>query len=282
MNTTKVARRSQPPTIRRRTRPAAPTMPPVDRAAEQPAEQGCAGSRRRRTARTGQNRIERIDANSSSLAAARCARRRRRQLLAVDHPDHPLDAGGNAAGEIAAPEFRRDDLVDDALGGDVGQRAFEAVTDLDAQMAVVLGDDQQRAVVDLLAADLPGFGDPDRVLLDGLRRPSSARSAPRSGCPCAPRILQASASARRCRRGQRAGLVDHAPRQRRHRDIGRAAGENPAQQQRKQDGSCSVHRGQIVCSSGYFDGAAGVGLKSTFGAVEISFSFSTEKFGFSL
>jgi len=29
----------------------------------------------------------------------------------------------------------------------------------------------------------------------------------------------------------------------------------------------------------YFDGA---GLKSTFGAVEISFSFSTEKFGFSL
>ena len=33
---------------------------------------------------------------------------------------------------------------------------------------------------------------------------------------------------------------------------------------------------------GYFDGAAGVGLKSTFGAVEISFSFATEKFGFSL
>jgi hypothetical protein len=31
--------------------------------------------------------------------------------------------------------------------------------------------------------------------------------------------------------------------------------------------------------SGYF---AGAGLKSTFGAVEISFSFSTEKFGFSL
>jgi hypothetical protein len=31
----------------------------------------------------------------------------------------------------------------------------------------------------------------------------------------------------------------------------------------------------------YFDGA-GAGLKSTFGAVDISFSFSTEKFGFSL
>ena len=33
--------------------------------------------------------------------------------------------------------------------------------------------------------------------------------------------------------------------------------------------------------SRYFAGA-GVGLKSTFGAVEISFSFSTEKFGLSL
>ncbi|MGY4348615.1 hypothetical protein ACVWXM_005082 [Bradyrhizobium sp. GM7.3] len=31
----------------------------------------------------------------------------------------------------------------------------------------------------------------------------------------------------------------------------------------------------------YFDGA-GAGLKSTFGAVEISFSFATVKFGFSL
>ncbi len=34
--------------------------------------------------------------------------------------------------------------------------------------------------------------------------------------------------------------------------------------------------------SNYFAGAAGGGLKSTFGAVEISFSFSTEKFAFSL
>ena len=53
-------------------------------------------------------------------------------------------------------------FVDDALGGDVGQRAFEAVADLDAQLAIVLGDHQHRTVVDLLAADLPGFRDPDR------------------------------------------------------------------------------------------------------------------------
>ncbi len=97
---------------------------------------------------------------------------------------------GNPAGKIAAREFRRDDLVDDAPGGDVGQRAFEAVADLDAQLAVVLGDDEQdRAVVDLLAPDLPGLRDPDRILLDGLRLPWSARSAPRSGCPFALRDL---------------------------------------------------------------------------------------------
>jgi hypothetical protein len=55
-----------------------------------------------------------------------------------------------------------------ALGGSVGERAFEAVTDLDPQPAIVLGDHEQRAVVDLLAADLPGFRDTQRKLLDGL------------------------------------------------------------------------------------------------------------------
>jgi len=39
--------------------------------------------------------------------------------------------------------------------------------------------------------------------------------------------------------------------------------------------------GRIRKTARYLDGA-GAGLKSTFGAVDISFSFSTEKFGFSL
>src|SRR5205823_2466272 len=73
-----------------------------------------------------------------------------------------------AAGEIAGLELRRDVFVDDTLGGSVGQRAFEAIADLDPQAAIVLGDDEQRAVVDLLAADLPGFCDPERELLDRL------------------------------------------------------------------------------------------------------------------
>ncbi|QOZ49026.1 hypothetical protein XH89_31730 [Bradyrhizobium sp. CCBAU 53340] len=46
-------------------------------------------------------------------------------------------------------------------------------------------------------------------------------------------------------------------------------------------GMTAVGGARIEVRHAYFDGA-GAGLKSTFGAVEISFSFSTEKFGFSL
>ena len=56
--------------------------------------------------------------NGSMIAgkarAAPVLRFRRRQLLAVDHPDHPVDARRNAAGKIAGLEFRRDVFVDDA------------------------------------------------------------------------------------------------------------------------------------------------------------------------
>ena len=152
--------------------------------AEQPPEQRRAGCRRRRARRTGTNRIERPDV--VQIAEVHAARGHR-QRLAVDDADHPVDAGRDAAGEIAGPEFRRDDLVDDPPRGDVGERAFEAVADLDAQMPVVLGDDEDRAVVDLLAADLPGLGDADARTARSSPAPSSARSARRSGCPCASR-----------------------------------------------------------------------------------------------
>ena len=49
-------------------------------------------------------------------------------------------------------------------------RAQAAVADLDPQLVIVLGDHQQRTIVDLFAADLPGFGCADRELLDGLGR----------------------------------------------------------------------------------------------------------------
>ncbi len=164
-----------------------------------------------------------------------------RQLLAIGDPHHLVDPGSNAAAEIAGLEFRCDVLVDDALGRDVGERAFEAVTDLDAQAAVVLGDDEQRAVVDLLAADLPGLRDAKRILLDGLavgRRHDQHRDlAALSGLQVLQRLRQRGDVASR----ERAGLIDDASRQRRHRDE-RQGRTGPAQQQRKKGGSCSVHR----------------------------------------
>jgi hypothetical protein len=39
---------------------------------------------------------------------------------------------------------------------------------------------------------------------------------------------------------------------------------------------------RFIFLTGRYLAGAGVGLKSTFGAVEIAFSFSTVKFGFSL
>ena len=239
---------------------------------------GCATARRK-IRRNDQERIEQVRSGLNELRILPMRRLRRRQLLAVDDPDHPVDARRDAAGEIAALEFRRDVLVDDALGGGVGQRAFEAVADLDAQAAVVLGDDEQRAVVDLLAADLPGFRDPERELLDRLgvrRRHDQHRDlAALARLQILQRLRQRGDVAGR----ERAGLIDHPPVSGGTATSGQRR-TSPAQQQRKKGGSCSVHRRSSVHAR-YFAGA-GVGLKSTFGAVEIAFSFSTVKFGFSL
>ncbi len=96
-------------------------------------------------------------------------RLRRGQLLAVDRGDDAIDACGNPAGKISAPQSRRNDFIDNAFRGDVVERTFQPVANLDAKPAVVLGNHNKRAVVDLLAPDLPGFRNPDRILLDGFR-----------------------------------------------------------------------------------------------------------------
>ena len=46
----------------------------------------------------------------------------------------------------------RDDVADDALADEVGERAFQAVADFDAHGPILLGDQQDGAVVDLFAA----------------------------------------------------------------------------------------------------------------------------------
>ena len=82
---------------------------------------------------------------------------------------------------------------------------------------------------------------------------------------------------------QRPGLIDHAPRQRRHRDLGAAPrNAQPTSSASRTALAAFIAVRSLVRYAAISLARAGVGLKSTFGAVEISFSFSTEKFGFSL
>jgi hypothetical protein len=93
----------------------------------------------------------------------------RRQLFAVDDTDHAIDTRLDAGTELAGAEGGTDRLVDDAVRGEVGERALETATDLDAHPSILLRDEQDRAVIDALSTGLPGIGDADRILLDLLR-----------------------------------------------------------------------------------------------------------------
>src|SRR6202048_462105 len=144
-------------------------------------------------------------------------------------PVVPSPPAENPAGKVAAPELRRDDFVDDAFGGDIGQRALEAVADFDAKPAVVFGDHEDRAIVDLLASALPGISNPDRELLDGFRL--CRRHDQHGNLAAFPKfqILQRLRQPVDITARQRSGLIDHAAGERRHRDIGKGC-DSPAQQ----------------------------------------------------
>ena len=127
------------------------------------------------------------------------------------HGDDVVDAAGDAAGEIAGLEARRDGVGDDHLRQRVGQRALEAVADLDAHPALVRRDQQQDAVV---------LRPPRRASRRGTARWRRARSPRprasrrwrrRAGCRTSPRDRRASGRARPrppargCRPGRRRG-----------------------------------------------------------------------------
>src|SRR5262249_61111871 len=95
----------------------------------------------------------------------RSSRRRRigplrRALLpflggAGEHADDVVDAAGDAAGNVIGAKARDDRVLYDELGDGVGQRALEAVADLDAHLAVAWRHVQQHAVVLALLSDSP-------------------------------------------------------------------------------------------------------------------------------
>ena len=183
------------------------------------------------------------------VGGCRAAPRGRRQGLAIEDAHDLIQPCSEASIEVALPESGRDDLRDDPRSCRVVQCAFDPVADLDPYGAVVLGNEQQRAVVDLAAAQLP--------LLDHTQREGFDRLRPRRRHD-QHRYLRALALLERAQRllergallcRQRAGQVGHPTLQRRHRDevlggraeCGRAQepedGE-PAQEASDRDAGC--------------------------------------------
>ena len=74
--------------------------------------------------------------------------------------------GVDAARIVAGAESRQDLVLDDPLGGDVGDGALEAVADLDADLAVLREHEQDRAVVGLLLARAPLLRGTDGEVLE--------------------------------------------------------------------------------------------------------------------
>jgi hypothetical protein len=90
------------------------------------------------------------------------------QGFALDEPAQSIHPGLDATGEIALLEARGDGFGDDPLGDGIRNRPLQAIAHLDAQGPVVLGHQQQHAVIHPLAPQLPGFRHPQAELLDGL------------------------------------------------------------------------------------------------------------------
>src|SRR5262249_56097889 len=71
--------------------------------------------------------------------------------------------------KIAGSKLRSDHITDYAVGDGIRQCPFESVAHLDANSAIVLRHQQQCAVVDFFAAELPLVDYADGILLDLLR-----------------------------------------------------------------------------------------------------------------
>ncbi len=274
--------------------------------AEQGEEKGADAGKQRNQQRTGQKPGEQADqraahqrAEWSSQQGAQCAAGhqhddekqrqqvrnfqtvagralgRGRQGFAIDQPDDLLDAGGDAAVKITLAQARRDQLADDPFAEGIVQHPFEPIAHLDAQGPVILGDDQQHAVVDLLPSQLPLLHHPHRVLLDRLGLGGGDQQQ-RDLAPLALfESTQPLLDGALLFRGQGGGLVDDRCGQGRYRQLGMADPDDAEQCCQQQPGHAfwqaePVHR----------DLLSGAGAKSTLGAVEICCSFSTLKLGF--
>ncbi len=101
-----------------------------------------------------------------------CVRRLRRALpaalrgIASEDGEHLVDPRLDPAREIAMPEFRRDDRVEDGARSRIRERSFRAIARFDAQLALLGSDEQERPVVLVLLPDSPGAKELVRIILD--------------------------------------------------------------------------------------------------------------------
>src|SRR6185369_2630592 len=79
-------------------------------------------------------------------------------------------AGLQAARVVVVAEGGCDALVDDAMGGRVRERAFQAVSRLDPHLAVLDEHEEDGPVAELAAADAPGLGGAHGEVLQRRRR----------------------------------------------------------------------------------------------------------------
>src|SRR5262249_571438 len=134
-----------------------------------------------------------------------------------------LDDGGNGADacldssiEIVGPKPGPHVVVEDLSRPEVRELAFEAVADLDPHLAVVSRDEQKNPVVDALAAEFPGLGHADGILLEGFAL--EARNHEHSDLGPGPRLQVAKLRFQTLARGgrERAGEIVDAPGEKRN------------------------------------------------------------------
>src|SRR5258706_547609 len=73
----------------------------------------------------------------------------------ADAREHGVHRGVETGGVALLPEARGDDVADDRGGDGVGDHGLETVADLDPQLPLLQEDDEEDAVAEALAADLP-------------------------------------------------------------------------------------------------------------------------------
>jgi hypothetical protein len=133
--------------------------------------------------------------------------------------------------------------------------------------SIVLGDDENDAVVDPRSADLPRLGDADRILLDGLGLGCGQHQHRDLAALGALEVAQPRIEALDLRSRERSGEIGNARLQRRHRDFRRRG-------QREQQRSAGCDRSEPASQHrSYFL------PKSTVGGFAMAFSSSTTKLG---